>query len=119
MYIALASSKSTTTSVGSESIGHARITPASLAADGKTTVLTLEAFGEVISGVTGTLVLYDLTAGAAAATLTWTETDPTRKTASVEVPGVATSYELRFSKSGGGDSDYAYVGGVNIVVTWE
>jgi len=82
------------------------------------TSIALEAVGSAVSGVTGTLTLYDLTAGATAATLTWTETAATRKSASVTVPGSAHVYELRWKKSGGGATDYALLGGAHLRLGW-
>ena len=109
----LASLASTVTTSGHDVVGYARIDPDSVAS------LTLEANGRVVSGVTGTLVLYDLDAAAAVATLTWTETAVTRKTASVTwTETAAHNYELRLSKSGGAESDFAVVGGANLLVTW-
>ena len=91
-----------TTVLGADTVaGYGHVDPTGLAS------LTLSAVGQVVSGVTGTIDLYDLTAAAVVATLTWTETAPTRKTASVAVPGSARLYELRVRKSGGGASDYA------------
>jgi hypothetical protein len=114
----LAGLVSTTTSVGHDVVGYARIDPATYARSGETTVLTLEAFGRVVSGVTGTLVLYNLDTAATVATLAWTETAVTRKTASVAVPVSASRYELRVSKSGGAVSDFAVVGGATVLITW-
>ena len=82
------------------------------------TAITLEAVGSVVSGVTGTLDLYDLTAGEIAATLAWTETSATRKTASVTVPGTARTYELRWRKAGGGSTDYALLGSAQLRLGW-
>ena len=113
----LAGLASTTTSVGYDVLGYSGFDASTFARPGLTTTLTLEAIGFVVSGVTGTLVLYDSDAGAAAATLTWTETTGERKSASVTVPESA-GYELRFSKSGGGAGDYAVVSGVNLLVNW-
>ena len=91
-----------TTVLGADTVaGYGYVDPTGLAS------LTLAAVGQVVSGVTGTIDLYDLTAAAVVATLTWHETVPTRKTASVAVPGTARLYELRVRKSGGGDTDYA------------
>lgn len=108
----LASIVSTVTTSGHDVVSYAHVDPDGVAS------ITLEANGRVVSGVTGTLVLYDLDAAAAVATLTWTETAVTRKTASVTVPGAAHNYELRLSKSGGAESDFAVVGGANLLVTW-
>ena len=98
-----------TTVLGADTVaGYGYVDPTKLAS------LTLAAVGQVVSGVTGTLDLYDLTAAAVVATLTWTETAPTRKTASVTVPGSARLYELRVRKSGGGASDYALFSAVSL-----
>jgi len=98
-----------TTVLGSDTVaGYGYVDPTGLAS------LTLAAVGQVVSGVTGTLDLYDLTAAAVVATITWTETTATRKTASVSVPGTARLYELRVRKSGGADSDYALFSAVSL-----
>ena len=89
--------------------GYGYVDPTGLAS------LTLAAVGQVVSGVTGTLDLYDLAAAAVVATLTWTETVATRKTASVTVPGTARLYELRVRKSGGGASDYALFSSASLI----
>jgi hypothetical protein len=82
-------------------------------------VLTLDAIGQVVSGVTGTLTLYNLTDSVDAATpITWTETSATRKTESVTLPSAAKVYELRFKKAGGATSDYAVIVTANIRITW-
>ncbi len=97
------------TVLGADTVaGYGYVDPTGLAS------LTLAAVGQVVSGVTGTLDLYDLTAAAVVATLTWTETAATRKTASVTVPGSARLYELRVRKSGGGDTDYALISAVSL-----
>ncbi len=99
-------------------VGGTRFDPADYAVSGRTTVLTLDAIGQVVSGVTGTLTLRNLTDSTDDATLAWTETSATRKTASVTLPGAAKVYELRFKKAGGADSDYAVVIAANIRITW-
>lgn len=97
------------TVLGADTVaGYGYVDPTGLAS------LTLAAVGQVVSGVTGTLDIYDLTAAAVVATLTWTETAPTRKTVSVAVPGTARLYELRVRKSGGGDADYALFSAVSL-----
>lgn len=99
-----------TTVLGADTVaGYGYVNPTGLAS------LTLEAVGQVVSGVTGTIDLYDLTAAAVVATLTWHETAPTRKTASVAVPGTARLYELRVRKSGGGDTDYALFSAASMI----
>ena len=99
------------TVLGADTVaGYGYVDPTGLAS------LTLAAVGQVVSGtVTGTLDLYDLTAAAVVATLTWTETVATRKTASVTVPGTARLYELRVRKSGGGDTDYALISAASMI----
>ena len=99
-------------------IGGAYFDPADYAITGKTTVLTLDAIGQVVSGVTGTLTLRNLTDSTDDATLAWTETSATRKTTSVTLPGAAKIYELRLKKAGGAVSDYAVISTANIRITW-
>lgn len=100
-------------------IGGAYFDPADYAITGRTTVLTLDAIGEVVSGVTGTLTLRNLTDSIDATTpIEWTETSATRKTASVTLPDAAKVYELRFKKSGGSVSDYAVILAANLRITW-
>ena len=108
----------TTVATADVAIGGAYFDPADYAITGKTTVLTLDAIGQVVSGVTGTLTLRNLTDSTDAATLSWTETSATRKTTSVTLPGAAKIYELRFKKSGGAVSDYAVISTANVRITW-
>jgi len=109
----------TTVATVDGAIGGARVDPTDYARPGKTTVLTLDAIGQVVSGVTGTLTLHNLTDSVDAATpLAWIETSATRKTASVALPGAAKVYELRLKKSGGAVSDYAVISTANIRITW-
>ena len=108
----------TTVATVDVAIGGARFDPADYARSGSTTVLTLDAIGEVVSGVTGTLTLRNLTDSTDAATLAWTETSATRKTTSVTLPGAAKVYELRLKKSGGAVSDYAVLITANLRITW-
>ncbi len=108
----------TTVATVDVAIGGAYFDPADYARPGKTTVLTLDAIGEVVSGVTGTLTLRNLTDSTDAATLAWTETSATRKTTSVTLPGAAKIYELRLKKAGGAVSDYAVISTANIRITW-
>lgn len=98
-------------------VGLLRFDPALYAVPGRTLSLTLEVVGDVSAGgLTGTVALYDLTAAATAATLSWTETSATVKTASVTVPGAAHTYELRASLSGG--AGYLTLGGAVLRLTW-
>lgn len=112
-------SYTTTVSTVDVAIGGARFDPADYAITARTTVLTLDAIGQVVSGVTGTLTLYNLTDSVNAATpIQWTETSATRKTASVTLPTTPKVYELRFKKSGGAVSDYAVISTANVRITW-
>ena len=98
----------------------AGFTPADYAITGRTTVLTLDAIGSVTSGSqTGTLEVLNA-AGTVVATLTWTETTPTRKTASITLPGSAEIYRARVSCAGVVNplTDYALIGGAHIRTTW-
>ena len=59
-------------------------------------------------------------AGTTVATLTWTETSPTRKTTSVTLPGSAQIWRARVSCAGVVDplTDYALLGGAHLCITW-
>lgn len=98
--------------------GGATIDPVDYTVSGRTTVYTLSVIGSVVSGQTLTVVLYDLTAVSIAATLTWTETSATKKTASVTAPGSAHIYELRMSCSGSTSAHYGVTHASNIRITW-
>ena len=113
----LAGLATTTTSVGYDVLGYVTFAAADYARSGLTTTLTLEALGLVVSGVTGTLVLFDGDSESAAATLTWTETGLTPKTASVSVP-TETIYQLRFSKSGGGEEEFPLLSALHLPADW-
>ena len=113
---ALANSSSATPAV----VGYAGFTPAAYAIAGRTTTLTLDAIGQVSgAGLTGTLEVLDA-AGSTVATLTWTETTATRKTASITLPGSAEIYRARVSCTGVVDplTEYALLGGANLRITW-
>ena len=100
--------------------GLAGFTPADYAITGRTTVLTLDAIGSVTSvAQTGTLEVLNA-AGTVVATLTWTETTPTRKTASITLPGSAEIYRARVSCAGVTNplTDYALIGGAVLRITW-
>lgn len=114
----LSPSAQSTTSTVDVVIGGTYFDPAAVKVTPGTTTLTLEAIGQVVSGVTGTLTLYNVTDASSDATLTWTETSATRKTASVTLPAAAKIYELRLKKSGGAVADYALVYGTNLRITW-
>jgi len=99
--------------------GLAGFTPADYAIAGRTTVLTLDAIGRVSSGAqTGTLELLD-EANTVVATLSWTETERTRKTVSFTLPGSAVIWRARVSCTGVGDplTDYAILGGAHVRIT--
>lgn len=102
------------------SVGGCSIDPADYAISGATTALTLSLCALVTrSGLTGTITLYDITADAAAATITVTETARTLKTASVTLPGAAHLYELRAKvATSTGDSDYVVLSGAVVRATW-
>ena len=98
----------------------AGFTPADYAITGRTTTLTLDAIGSVTgAGLTATIELLNA-AGTVVATLTWTETTPTRKTASVTLPGSAEIWRARVSCTGVVDplTDYALLGGAHVRITW-
>jgi hypothetical protein len=98
----------------------AGFTPADYAISGRTTTLTLDAIGSVTSvAQTGTLEVLNA-AGTVVATLTWTETTPTRKTASITLPGSAEIYRARVSCSGVTNplTDFALIGGAVLRITW-
>jgi hypothetical protein len=94
--------------------------PANYAITGKTTVLTLDAVGNVTgAGLTGTLELLNAT-GIIVATLSWTETEPTRKTVSVTLPGSSVIWRARTSCTGVVDplTQYALFGGAHVLTSW-
>ncbi len=64
------------------------------------TVWTFCVTGYVASGRTGTVTLYDVTAGATAATISITATTQTAYTASVTKPGTARVYRVLFGVDG-------------------
>lgn len=99
-------------------VGRLRFDPALFAVPGCTLAVALEAVGDVSAGgLTGTVVLYDLTANAPAATISVTSTTPGNAQAvSVTVPGTPRSYELRASLSGG--AGYLTLGGAVLRLTW-
>ena len=82
---------------GSEVIGLVYFLPSRYAVSGLTTTLTVEAVGYVASG-TMTLDVLDVTSGFVGASsvlgaaITWTETSPTRKTATITLPGSGKIY---------------------------
>jgi hypothetical protein len=71
--------------------------------------------GLVVLGVTGTLELFDPIDAAVVATITWTETTATQKTATFGCPLAPRVYELRVKKSGGGAGDSATFSAVNLI----
>lgn len=101
--------------------GYARFTPASYEITGRTTALALTCIGQVSgAGLTGTLELLDCADDSVVATLTWTETAPTAKSAAVTLPGAAKTYRARVSCTGVTNpaTEYALLGGANISITW-
>lgn len=103
---------------GSEIVGLVYFLPSRYAVSGLTTTISIEAVGYVEGG-TLTLDVLDVTSGYTGATsvlgaaVTWTETDPTRKTASITLPGSGKIYAATISKS---SSAGAYLAGLNLLV---
>ncbi len=108
----------TTITTGDLGIGGGYFDPNAWSITGRTTSVSFEAVGQVVSGVTGTLTLYNITSGSSAAVLTWTETDYTVKSSSLSIPGSASIYELRFKKTGGATDDFAVVLGAQLKISW-
>ena len=77
---------------------------------------TLCVSGSVVSGQTVTVTLYDVTAGATAATVSITAQTETTYTASVTVPGTARTYELRFGVSGTTNAHYGTLNGAALKI---
>ncbi len=104
---------------GAEVIGLVYFLPSRYAVSGLTTTLSVEAVGYVESGCTLTLDVLDVTSGFSGASsvlgaaVTWTETDPTRKTASITLPGGAKIYAATISKN---TSAGAYLSALNLLV---
>lgn len=103
---------------GAEVVGAVYFLPSRYAVTGLTTTLTVEAVGYVESGCTLTVDVLDVTSGFAGASsvlgaaITWTETSPTRKTASITLPGGAKIYAATISKN---TSAGAYLGALNLL----
>ena len=89
---------------GSDVIGLLYFLPSRFAVTGLTTTLVVEAVGYVASG-TLTLDVLDVTSGFAGASsvlsaaITWTETSPTRKTATITLPGAGKIYAATLGMS--------------------
>lgn len=89
---------------GSDVIGLVYFLPSRFAVTGMTTTLVVEAVGYVASG-TLTLDVLDVTSGfvgavsALSAAITWTETDPTCKTATITLPGAGKIYAATLGMS--------------------
>jgi hypothetical protein len=83
---------------------------------GTTKTFTFMAVANVDSGVvTGTVVLYDLTATAIVATLTFSGlTTPTKQTAVVAIGGIEHVYEVRAQLTVGVGTLYVHWAGVQI-----
>lgn len=101
-------------------VGSARLDPATLTKTGYTLALTLEALGAVSSGgLTGTLELLDASDLSVVESLTWTEVDLTRKTATLTVPLAATTYLVSLTCAGATlPGDYAVLGAANLRLAW-
>lgn len=95
--------------------------PSDYTISGKTTVVALEAVGCVTSVTqTGSVQLVDCSDDTVAATLSWTETNPTRKAVLFSLPGAAKTYKVRVSCTGVADplTDYALVGACSLRIHW-
>ena len=103
---------------GADIVGMVYFLPSRYAVTGLTTTLTVEAVGYVQGG-TLTLDVLDVTSGLSGASsvlgaaVTWTETDPTRKTASITLPGAGKIYVAKISKS---SISGAYLSALNLLV---
>lgn len=84
-----------TNDAGLAANGLFRFDPSPYGLAGRTLVMNFIAVGSVVSGVNASVILRDVTNNADAATLTYTETAITPKSAGVTVPGGPTTYELR------------------------
>lgn len=76
------------------------IDPAEFVRTDLTQAWTFRANASVTTGRTGTIILYDVTAAAIAATITVTATTPTAHTAVVTLPGTARMYLVYFGVDG-------------------
>lgn len=103
-----------------EVVGLRALDPADHAVSGRTTTLVLEAVGRVTApGLEATLELLD-EADALVASLSWTETERTRKTSAVTLPEGAEIYRARV-RCGGvvtPETQYAQFGGAGLLVNW-
>jgi len=89
--------------------------PSLYAISGRTLAMSLETVGDVsVDGSIGSIVLYDLTAISAAATINVTSTSTTAQTTSVATPGSTHLYELRASLTGSGYLAF----GANLQIVW-
>lgn len=85
---------------------------------GLTQVWTFVLSGAAVSGQSGTVVLYDVTNSATAATITINNTNQTPFTAPVTVPLGATLYRVDFSASGTTTQHYATVKASAVRISW-
>lgn len=116
----LAANYATASSEVPDQLGLVAFDPAAHAVVGRTTELTLAATGRVTgAGLTGTLELVDVSNNVVAS-IDWTETALTAKTAAVALPVADVVYRLRFACAGSADPDveYAEVGGWALRVSW-
>ena len=108
-----------TTSTVDVVVGGGIFVPSYYSLSDRATQLNFEAVGQVVSGVLGTLTLFNVTDNASAGALTWTETTGTLKQFSITpVPSGSKIYEVRAKKANGSLSDYALFYGVNLRVSW-
>jgi hypothetical protein len=86
---------------------------------GLTATWELVVGGSVTSPNTGTITLWDVGAGAAAATISITSsTAGTSHSAVITAPGTAKTYELRASVTGGTAANYVIINSAAIRITW-
>ena len=102
-------------------VGGFRFDPADYAISGKTTVLTVTLWGRVVSGLAGTVTVYDVTSGtpSSVGTASITSTTGALSTVSISLPVSAKTYQLAIKVSGGSTAaDIVEVTGAVRRITW-
>lgn len=102
-------------------VGGFSFDPADYTVSGKTTVLTVTLWGRVVSGLTGTVTVYDVTSGtpSSVGTASITSTTGAASTVSVSLPVSAKTYQLAIKVSGGSTAaDIVEVTGAVRRITW-
>jgi len=117
--LSIIGSSITTTNTVDAIIAGGIFTPTSYSLANRTTQLKFEAIGQVVSGVLGTLTLFNVTDGTSVGSLNWTEVTGTYKSLSITpVPSSSKIYEVRAKKTSGSLNDYALFYGINLGVSW-